>query len=998
MFGRILVALAAIVILASPSRAADSTVANLTAASALSGAELLYCVQGGADRKCTVTQMGTFVWSNISGDCTASAGVITCTKTNGVAFGALATVTPGTGIATALGVNVGSAGAPVINGGALGTPSSGSLLNATGLPISTGVSGLGTGVATALAVAAGTGSGFALQSERASPSNFGLASVDNSTILSTSGQLSANTGTSGATIPLLNGVNTWSGAQTFSAVPILSGLSAGTQVSCLGLDSGNHIVLNAAACGSGGGGAVSSVFGRTGAVVAATNDYSFSQISGNYTLAQGPTIGANTVLGSIAGGTPAALTQTQLTSLVIVATASLSGAVPSWPNDATKFFNGAGNYITAITQITFGSGTSGVTCNTTCSVSTATLTDAPLSGAFPYAIPAADWGKNLVIPASGGALTIVAASTTGWGSGFNACVTNEDTASHTLTPTTSTIGGKSSVPIPAGDSTCFQSDGANYHFTLPPSLAVANNLADLASASTARTNLGLGTAATQNTGTSGATIPFLNGTNTWSGVQSVNSGDLALNGSGSGSTTLNAAATASGTLTLPAATDTLMGRATTDTETNKTLTSSTNSLGGITAAFGSDAKGDIYTNGGSSNIVVRLGIGSSGNCLVVAAGLPSWGSCGGGGGGLTVGTTTIASGTNTAVEFNNAGVLGEYAITGTGNVVMSASPTLTGTINAAAAALSSTLSATVVTASATGSVSAPNFVGSAAGSTTGFYFPAVSGEMGFSAAGTNKLDYGITNANQWTFATTTIFSTGNFNITVPGNFIMSSTTAASAVTINSALASTAVNAGNVSVTGGNNSQASGTHNGASVIVTTGSATGAGSTGNAGSFTVNLGTSVGGTAGAFSVVNLPQTSAAQSGTVCFNTSGSAFTYDASLGCLTSLEEMKDIHGPIAGALAETLAFRAFWFTPINRPAGSDLAEQPGFGAHQIETVDRRLVGYDPVTGKLRGVRYMEMTAVLAAAISEDHDPAVQGSTAEKIASLQLEIEDLKRAVH
>ena len=42
-------------------------------------------------------------------------------------------------------------------------------------------------------------------------------------------------------------------------------------------------------------------------------------------------------------------------------------------------------------------------------------------------------------------------------------------------------------------------------------------------------------------------------------------------GSGSGNTTLQAAATASGTLTLPAATDTIVGRSTTDTLSNKTL-------------------------------------------------------------------------------------------------------------------------------------------------------------------------------------------------------------------------------------------------------------------------------------------------------------------------------------------------------------------------------------------------------------------------------------------
>jgi hypothetical protein len=75
--------------------------------------------------------------------------------------GALQTSALGTGIQTALGVAVGTAGAPVINGGALGTPASGTLTACTGLPVSTGIAGFGTGVAAALAIAVGTGSGLA---------------------------------------------------------------------------------------------------------------------------------------------------------------------------------------------------------------------------------------------------------------------------------------------------------------------------------------------------------------------------------------------------------------------------------------------------------------------------------------------------------------------------------------------------------------------------------------------------------------------------------------------------------------------------------------------------------------------------------------------------------------------------------------------------------------------------------------------------------------------
>ena len=181
-----------------------------------------------------------------------------------------------------------------------------------------------------------------------------------------------------------------------------------------------------------------------------------------------------------------------------------------------------------------------------------------------------------------------------------------------------------------------------------------------------------------------------------------------------GTTTVVASAAAgSTTLTLPAATDTLVGKATTDTLTNKTIAASSNTITGLTNTNLSGSAGITNANLANSSVTIgstTVALGASSTSL---AGLTSATFAG-----STSGTTQILSGatagssvltlpvaTDTLVgkattdtftnkTFNTAATgnvfqingTGITAVTGTGSVVLSSSPTLvTPTLGAALA-------------------------------------------------------------------------------------------------------------------------------------------------------------------------------------------------------------------------------------------------------------------------------------------------------------------------
>lgn len=132
------------------------------------------------------------------------------------------------------------------------------------------------------------------------------------------------------------------------------------------------------------------------------------------------------------------------------------------------------------------------------------------------------------------------------------------------------------------------------------------------------------------------------------------------------------------------------------------------------------------------------------------------------------------------------------------------------------------------------------------------------------------------------------------------------------------------------------------------------------TGGASRFSITSG-------GAVSLPSLAASSSAATGSVCWTTGGN-LTVDTTVACLSSTIRVKQDVEPLDIGLPEVLRMRPVSYNLRPEFNPQHLGPQVGMIAEEVQQIDPRLVAVDD-DGQARGIRYMQLTAVLVKAVQQ-----------------------------
>jgi endosialidase-like protein len=365
--------------------------------------------------------------------------------------------------------------------------------------------------------------------------------------------------------------------------------------------------------------------------------------------------------------------------------------------------------------------------------------------------------------------------------------------------------------------------------------------------------------------------------------------------------------------------------------------------------------------------------------------------------GPNTGAAAPPSGSGTVGNCNTVNGVAYYAVAGT-TITCSTGVTVTNTsLNLSSAVTfvlpdNSVWTSTNLALRPAGTTTNPTLVFTNCGSNCGFLAPAAN-QFELVVGGVNELDYGITNSTRITLAPAVQLNSNLFFLQNAatlglrnGNTLLTSPASASLQLGNVDAASP------VAQTLGVQNVVAGTSNTAgqnfTINMSRGTGTGAGgglafqyaaagSTGSSQNALASVGdygiTGVNWTfkngltlaSGQLNVTSMTQTAVAQSGSVCYNSSTGAVTYDSSTTCLLSSMTVKHDWRPLEGALPEVMQLNPVDF--LYDDQGAMPGRQIGLLAEQVAKVDPRLVTNDD--GRPMGVRYINAIALAFAAIKE-----------------------------